>query len=38
MTLGKVKLEVGVDVANREVFAIDAGDLSFDFVVKESTR
>jgi hypothetical protein len=29
-----VTLESGVDVANREVFAVDAGDFAFDFIVK----
>ena len=33
-----VTLETGVDVANREVFATDAGDFKFDFIVKGKRR
>jgi hypothetical protein len=33
-----VTLETGVDVANREVFATDAGDFNFDFIVKGKRR
>jgi hypothetical protein len=33
-----IKLESGVDVASREVFAIDAGEFNFDFIVKENKK
>lgn len=33
-----VKLESGVDVVNREVFAVDAGEFAFDFIVKGKNK